>query len=392
MTEFFIEWYEKSEAGKTMLKEAFLFRRTRNGSIIASDRFVEHNVFYVRVYTGKKARGAHHAQTVQVAGLLMNERLTAKSTAEGETKKLPPKYPDAEKGRLQQKVDKVTLEAHLHAHDLRLCGTEEPRCVPAKPHKERCELDPSEWDSAGGESFDGDMCDPTGTTLITNELCLLFCTGRFRFERLFTAFGLEGDRTDPSRKGENAKLTKLNPLAEAAKEVAKNNLDRWVSLDPEFVGEPGIFNLDELRKELNDLNEVLLEHNLQKVTGRTPKSTLVNSVIEARTQIIDEIDKAWLEDRLLRIVDEQEVQARGCSDGVNEEHLLPYLDPKLGEDHEDLAFARHKFTIKVPGHQQSDDPMETDSHGEDDAMSTASSAASVDGYESLLKLLTEMET
>ena len=135
LTEFFVEWYCKSDAGKVMFKKAFLFRQTRNGTNIASDGFVEHNVFYVRVYCGKKAKGMYHAQLVETVSLLMDEKLRAKTVAKDEKKiKI---YPDNEEGLQCQKFDKVMLESFLYSHDQNLFGEGPPRYVPSVPQNER---------------------------------------------------------------------------------------------------------------------------------------------------------------------------------------------------------------------------------------------------------------
>ena len=99
VTEFFVNWHCKSDAGKKMFEEAFLFRKTRNGSNIFSDRFVEHNVFYVRMFTGKKALGPCHAEHVQQSAMLLPERLADKSGVKLEMESPGADTEDTERGR-----------------------------------------------------------------------------------------------------------------------------------------------------------------------------------------------------------------------------------------------------------------------------------------------------
>ena len=86
LSEFWGEWFCKSDAGKAMFTECFLFRTSRNGYPMASDRFVENGVRYVRMFTGKKSMGPGHAQTVQTATLLLDDRLRLKTRVKNEVK------------------------------------------------------------------------------------------------------------------------------------------------------------------------------------------------------------------------------------------------------------------------------------------------------------------
>jgi hypothetical protein len=116
-SEFFTEWFCKSEAERKLYSEHLLFRKTRNGSNIFPDRFVEHNVFYVRHYTGKKAMGQHHATTVKESTLLVNKRLAAKSRVRKEKS-----IEDTERGRQEQKLDKVYMWSRCSTLATSICG------------------------------------------------------------------------------------------------------------------------------------------------------------------------------------------------------------------------------------------------------------------------------
>jgi len=337
ITEFFVEWYEKSDAAKTLFKEAFLFRKTRNGANIASDRFVEHNVFYVRSYTGKKVHGAHHANKATTTMFLLNNRMKAKSLAKEETSN---PYNDTEGGRQQQKFDKVALESFLYAHDLQLFGVAEPRYVPAKPYRTRKDMDQLTWQSAAGESFDGEMFDPTGKYRISNKHPLIFYYGRQRSERFFEAFALFGDRQDPSRTGDEADLSKIDPDGQSAAQADQNDIEKMVSIDKVFLMEKGIIGVKELKKELEFLNKELEDRQLEKVRISGRKALLVSYVIEARKRLNNK-EEDWLESRrndlAITLPDYNAIVAAECKQ--------PYLDPELGENNHALTFARQYHTI-----------------------------------------------
>jgi len=337
ITEFFVEWYEKSDAAKTLFKEAFLFRKTRNGANIASDRFVEHNVFYVRSYTGKKVHGAHHANKATTTMFLLNNRMKAKSMAKDETAN---PYTDTAGGRQQQKFDKVALESFLYAHDLRLYGVEEPRYVPAKPFSVRTDMDQLAWQSAAGETFDGKMFDPTGTYQISSKHPLIYYYGRERSERFFEAFALLGDRQDPSRKGEDADLSKIDPDGQSAAEADKNELEKMVSVDVTFLMEKGVISVKELKKELEFLNKALEDKGLQKVRISGKKSVLVSNVVEAR-KMLNGKEEDWLESRRNTLT----ITPPDYNGIVAAECKQPYLDPALGQQESALVFSRQNHII-----------------------------------------------
>ena len=66
-TDFAKTWFCASEAERKMYEELFLFRKTKNGSSIFGDRFVEWCVRMVRDLTGKKSTGDKHKVAVSQA-------------------------------------------------------------------------------------------------------------------------------------------------------------------------------------------------------------------------------------------------------------------------------------------------------------------------------------
>jgi len=88
-------------------------------------------------------------------------------------------------------------------------------------------MDQLVWQSAAGESFDGEMFDLTGKYRISNNP-LIFYYRRDQSEQFFEALALSGDRWDPSRKGEEADLSKIDPDGQSTAEADHNDIEKMV--------------------------------------------------------------------------------------------------------------------------------------------------------------------
>ena len=293
-SEFFVFWFCASHAERMLFMRELFFRQTRGGSNIFPDRWVEHNVRYTRQYTGKKAVGAYHAMKVKEVVTLPNQRVAAKA-------EYRQKVPDTEKGRKELQLDKTSQEAYLYSRDLNLFGPGPPRHAPSKPWKKRKSEDRANWPEASEDI--SELKDPTGKHLINPEILIHASTGDERAKIYFDTYCKHGDRSRQSRNEKGASLEKVEADGRKVVTAAHEQLQRWVSLDEEFMNKRFLVTANELKAELKRLNETLSQGDQVEAErnekGNTTKKSLVKAVIAARRKLIN-IDSEWAANELNR--------------------------------------------------------------------------------------------
>ena len=296
ITEYFVRWFCASDAEKAIITKAFLFRKTKNGENIFSDRFVEWCVRYLRMPTGNKARTGDFANVVKCAGLHMNERSHLKQAAkqEGVPSALAP--PDTEKEQKKLKLDKVMQESMLYTRDLNLFGTGRPRHVPPAPWKRRRFHDATAWE----EASETEIRSPSGDVVVNPDLLSFLDIGGDRIKRYFERFPKNGDRKNTKRpetvKENGIALTRIESTQVQAKTKQANKVEKYVSLDKAFLLTRGLFTAVECKRDLADLNGQLVEQaggdesvrlKLSKNDkGNSNKECYIDTIIKLQQKLI----------------------------------------------------------------------------------------------------------
>lgn len=288
ITRYFVNWYCASEAEREITAKGYLFKKTVNGRNIFCDRFVEWTVRYLRQTTGKKALSRNYSQVVERACAFLNERCKIKKQAKKSSNE------DTESERNGLKLDKVFMESFLYSNDLNLWGEGPPRYVPGKPFAKRAANQNPSYSHAGPDELKG-----INGTPLNDSIFFFRSIGSQRCKEYFEKFEIEQDLRNqerPEKEGVGVPLTLIEPLASAANATAQDRLDRWTSVDKEFLEQKGIYTVKELQVELKYLNDLLESHEIVKVKSNANKPTWVDGVIKAR-KVLMKKDPGWKANR-----------------------------------------------------------------------------------------------
>jgi hypothetical protein len=304
VNEFFKDWHCMSDAERVLFKKAFLFRKTKNGSNIFPDRFVEWCVRYIRQGTGKKATSANYINVVTQHALLLNERSKAKQSVKKQTKP-----PDTEQGRKDQQLDKISQETFLISHDRNLFGIGPALYVEAKGWNDRKYMDRTEWKEVLSSDICSDVYSPSGEMKVNPDLLHHLSIGQERNKRYWNTFSMLGDltKTERSEKEKDGGVSLALIEGDMSKVTgnATEALERWVSLDTELLEKRGVFITDEVNKELKYLNSEL--GPLDKVVpatnskGNSTKGLKINAIVQARKKLIASVP-GWVAARQAKVL------------------------------------------------------------------------------------------
>jgi hypothetical protein len=297
-SDFFVDWHCSSEADKALF-ESILFRKTVNGRSIFGDRFVEWTIRDLRMFLGDHAIGDHHNSLVYRISLLLNDKKILRNVTKSQ----------ASDKSLQQshlRINKVYCETFIYFVESKIWSVGTPVQVPSKPWQSRKDMDSSEWEENTGTS-------PSGGAHLNPELCFIFSEGLKRWKAYFTRFLVNGDLNDPARsesdQGVSLKLVEPTSAERQNREVL--HLDRLVSTDFAFLMKRGVYTVEELKQELNELNNALPAGERLRQSHFKPreegfkKSHLMLAVIEARKRVMAKVSN-WARDRRQHKQDEFE--------------------------------------------------------------------------------------
>jgi hypothetical protein len=326
VNEFFRDWHCMSDAERVLFKKSFLFRKTKNGSNIFPDRFVEWCVRYIRQGTGKKAISADYINVVTQHALLLNERSKTKQSVKNQ------KPPDTEKGRKDQQLDKVCQEVLLMSRDRNNFGPGPPIYAPTKCWNDRRDMDRTKWEEVLSSDVCSDVYTPSGDKKVNPELLFYLSTGKKRSENYFTTFSMLGEPTKIERsEKENEGGVSLALIEGDMSKVTGNAtdaLERWVSLDQEFLEKRGVFVTEEVTKELKYLNSELgLGDKVVPGTndrGNSTKSLKIIAIIEARQTLIAK-DPGWVAKRQAKVL----IESGGSGDASSAETFEERVEREL---------------------------------------------------------------
>jgi hypothetical protein len=302
VNEFFKNWHCMSAAERVLFKKSFLFRKTKNGSNIFPDRFVKWCVRYIRQRHGKDI-SANYINVVTQHALLLNERSRTKQSIKKETKP-----PDTEKGRKDQQLDKVCQEVLLMSRDRNNFGPGPPLYAPIKCWNDRKDMDKTEWEKVRSSDVCSDVYTPSGEMKVNPELLFHSSTGKERSDRYWTTFSMLGEptKTERSEKEKDGGVSLALIEGDMSKVTgnATDALERWVSLDKEFLEKRGVFVTDEVNKELKYLNsELELVDKVAPETnnrGNSTKGLKITAIIQARKNLIAK-DPGWVAARQAKV-------------------------------------------------------------------------------------------
>jgi hypothetical protein len=304
--------------------------------------------------------GQHHATTVKESTFLVNERLATKSRVKKEKN-----IEDTERGRQEEKLEKVSMESMTYSHDCNLWGPGPPRYVPSMPWAMRQNENPDDWELAY-QTLEN-LRDPTGKNAVNPELLFNLSKGMERSRQYFEVFCENGVRTDTTRTEVEVSLAKIDGDGKRAVTERQDKEDRWVSTDSKLLSKKQVFKTTELTNELKDLNTMLKEHNGNTpavVAGTNPKGNktkpfLVAAVIKARKRLISH-DSDWASKRLVQIreangTDPDAPPLLSDEDRKKAELALPFYNFLNTED-PSLEFAKTQHTVSISASSAPQEP------------------------------------
>ena len=181
-----------SEAERRIFDTFVLFRKTRNGKSIFTDRCMEWTMRDIRRYLGNffNSSTPHHLERIV---LQMNEHLEVNGRAKKDLKQ-PPKNISS---RCKIRLNKVFLEALVWSNSSRLWLGIPQKLKKTKPYIQRLSRKGiEETEDLPTNQFLYSM--DTGDILYSDVLCL-FSQGLLRSEKYFDTYHRFGDLTDPKR-------------------------------------------------------------------------------------------------------------------------------------------------------------------------------------------------
>jgi hypothetical protein len=141
---------------------------------------------------------------------------------------------------------------------------------------------------------------------VNPELLFHLSTGLERSENYFNRLNVEGDFASSERSEQGVSLTLIEGDMSKVAAATANNAERYVSLDAEFIETKGLISLEELKKELKDMNSKLHElfpamerirATKQQQSNKAPnKLCCIEAVIRARDALIVN-DADWVSKR-----------------------------------------------------------------------------------------------
>ena len=118
-----------------------------------------------------------------------------------------------------------------------------------------------------------EMKDPTGKYDIDEGVLFVLSTGADRFKNFFDVFALKlKDRTDPSRLEDLVSLAAVEGYKEAVQMKRKEQIERWVTLDKNFLLKKKVITVKLLQKELKELNSGFDKKDRVKLTKNSKEN------------------------------------------------------------------------------------------------------------------------
>jgi hypothetical protein len=298
ISDFLIDWFCSSDAEKIIFSKAILTRKTKNGSSIFSDRFVEWMMRDMRMWLGKHASTHHHNLVEQVA-VSLDEMKKAKKVA---AKQVPGANEKDNNPNIKMiEIDHIYCEVLVYCTDSNIWG-QGPIKIQEKTTEKVDELRMRDFKSLKGVP-------------LNTDLLFLVSQGTEIAEKYWKNFLVDGNWNDPSRpetKDGGVSLKRIDSTMAAGDEQDDLELARIEYLDPDDIKKA--YLLDELKLELKDLNNELVKNNLPEENKRDTsvykswsKAAFAKSISNARIKLLD-IDADFLKKKKMDIWEENDMR------------------------------------------------------------------------------------
>ena len=291
--DFLIDWHCMSDSERIIFAKAVLTRKTKNGSNIFTDRFVEWMMRDMRIWLGKHASLHHHRLVEQVA-LTLNDRKKQKS--EGAKKRGKSQTSDVK----EIAIDRVFCHTLIFCSETNLWGPGEIIIEAGESSSSHAAFDQDDGRPRMVRPFTSFKGVPLNTDL-------LFCisTGLKRSKDYFETNLVLGDWNDPKRSEKESEggvsLKKIDGTAAADEKDCALNEARVALLDVTEIKKA--YTASELKDEFKLLNAELKKKGLPPVKknnhaypGAYNKAAYASCIASQRLQMMD-LDENWIDKR-----------------------------------------------------------------------------------------------
>jgi len=318
VTDFLVQWFCKSTFEKKVYAEFVFTRKTKNGSTIFPDRFVEWMMCDLIMWCGNSAT-KNTPNILETCALGLNTRKQKRSFGANEAKSTAARENANDQGNEERRsirIDRVFCEVLIFCIESNLFGPGPPKHICKGPAKKfGLQSTRGLFDYEVGE-FSG-ICDRSRAALNVNTLCIR-SEGVKRLEEYFNVYYVEDDDEESSRSGKGVNMATINPTMSDADQKDTNELQRCTSVDIDVLDK--CYTVPELKEEIVYLNSILEGLGLDVIHTRNSQSKkqFLYHVAVAREKIMEK-DREWKQRRI------EEIKLRLASRNENEQELLPSI-------------------------------------------------------------------
>lgn len=313
---FFIERYCMSESMKKILDKFILFRKTKNGKNIFSDRFVEWTMRDVRQYLGKYFK---KSTTNQLEKLLL-------SMKELKDMKNVPKPATTSIGRKSKvKMDKAFLEPYCFYTSANV-WLGEPKKVQMRPYASRVKNGKEVRESMQMEDLDtdeneGNFFAADGQVLFCDVLSIV-SRGVKRASEYFKKFHVDGEIRNASRAGaEIANVSNTNKNFEKELEMCICVDEEKMKKDRKIYTKARVcIELNSIIEELSDMNLPIPKYDKKAKNKGEFVAALVSGRKEMKAAVAD-----WEEQQKARVASKYEAMSGDPFTIIKDEIQHPFF-------------------------------------------------------------------
>ena len=362
VADFLVHWFCKSTFEKKVYTEFVFTRKTKNGSTIFPDRFVEWMIRDLRMWCGNSAT-IHTANILETCALGLNTRKQKRAFSANEAKSAVARGNDEdEEEQASIRIDRVFCEVLIFCIESNLFGPGPPKHILKGPAKDfGLQMSRGLFDYEEGE-FTG-ISDKLKAPLNVNTLRIR-SEGVQRLGEYFDVHYVKNDDEESSRSGDGVNLSTINPLASDEDQKDNNELQRCATVDLEVLDK--CYTVSELKEEIIYLNSVSLDLELDIVptrSGQSKKHFLYH--VAVTREKISEKDREWKKRRTeeikLRISRRNESEQHSLSTIIGEEINDQFFNLE-GTEKECMSSKKHIFrgTVADDGFNDDDDDNDDD--------------------------------
>lgn len=289
VADFLVDWYCASPAEKIIFAKGIFTRKTKNGMNIFADRYFEWTVKDLRMFLGKFTTIHHQTLIMQVCATI-NERVKVKheGAAKGKAKN--------EDGIKQLHIDRSFCEVLAFCQETNVWGPGELKMTKPGPLAKRVrgQRRRADGDAENSETARSSVMMSLAGKPLNEEVLFCFSTGLKRGKDFFDTFLKKGDWYDHSRPEKGDGGVSLQRMDPGIVDPKKDEMDKDIEKVSLLVHQDfdGLYTKDELKEELDYLNNFLDSRNMPKVVRNNlqfrtwSKAAYIACVVDARLKIL----------------------------------------------------------------------------------------------------------